>query len=111
MKKLEENRDGDGKSLDYDGNDADGKCGAAIKALVMICGNQDDPFYYDEPGTCLDFAQVYKENFDTDESPPVVYFNAKNFTHPFSSTHVILKFPVVWRRPSLSLILILTRKE
>ena len=28
MKKLEENRDGDGKSLDYDGNDADGKCGA-----------------------------------------------------------------------------------
>ena len=88
MSKLEEDRaqQDDPNALNFEGNDADGKCGAAIKALVMVCGDQDDPFYYGEHGQCLDFAEVYKKNFGTDVSPPVVYFNQKNFTHPFSST-------------------------
>ena len=76
----------DASSLDYDGKDDDGECGASIKALVLICGDQKDPFYYGEHGQCLDFAEVYKKNFGTDYAPPVVYFNQKNFTHPFSST-------------------------
>ena len=84
--KLEGDRVFDTKILDFEGKDADGKCGAAIKALVMICGDQDDPFYYREPGKCLNFAEVYKENFGTEDTPPVVYLNPRNFTHPFSST-------------------------
>jgi len=88
MSKLEEDRaqQDDPNALDFEGNDADGKCGAAIKALVMVCGDQDDPFYYGEHGQCLDFAEVYKKNYGTDVTPPVVYFNQKNFTYPFSST-------------------------
>ena len=34
----------DPKALDFEGYDSEGKCGAAIKALVLICGEQDDPF-------------------------------------------------------------------
>ena len=52
----------------------------------MICGDQNDPFYYGKPGQCLDFAEVYKKNYGSDDTPPVVYMNRKNFTHPFSST-------------------------
>ena len=61
----------------------------SIKALVLICGDQDDPFYYGKPGTCLDkdsFASIYKDFFKKDDAPQVVYFNLKNLTHPFSST-------------------------
>ena len=52
----------------------------------MICGDQDDPFYYGKPGQCLDFAEVYKKNYGSAEAPPVVYFDPSNLTHPFSST-------------------------
>jgi len=77
-------------SLGYDGIDeSSGQCGGSIKALVLICGDQDDPFYYGKPGTCLDkdsFASIYKDFFKKDDAPQVVYFNLKNLTHPFSST-------------------------
>jgi len=73
-------------ALNFEGYDSEGKCGAAIKALVLICGDQDDPFYYGEPGQCLDFAEVYKTNFETEDTPPVVYLDPKNITHPFSAT-------------------------
>ena len=79
-------QDEDTLTLNFVGNDGDGNCGAGIKALVMICGDQDDPFYFNQPGTCLDFAEIYKKNFGTNSAPPVVYFNQKNFTHPFSSS-------------------------
>ena len=76
--------------MGYGGIDeSSGQCGGSVKALVLICGDQDDPFYYGEPGTCLDkdsFASIYKEAFKKDDAPPVVYFNMKNLTHPFSST-------------------------
>ena len=88
IKKLEFNR---ASSLGYDGIDeSSGQCGGSIKALVLICGDQEDPFYYGEPGTCLDkdsFASVYKEVFMlNNDAPQVVSFNMKNLTHPFSST-------------------------
>lgn len=83
MLQLEEDRS---STLNFEGYDAEGECGAAIKALVLICGDQDDPFYYAEPGQCLDFAEVYKTNFETEDIPPVVYLNKKNITHPFSAT-------------------------
>ena len=34
----------------------------------------------------MDFAEVYKTNYGTEDTPPVVYFHLKNLTHPFSST-------------------------
>ena len=34
----------------------------------------------------MDFAEVYKTNYGTEDTPPVVYFHLKNFTHPFSAT-------------------------
>ena len=68
-------------------NENDGTCGAAIKALVLIChDDQEDPFYYGEPGTCMDFPQLYKDHFGHGEAPAVVYMHRNNFTHPFSST-------------------------
>lgn len=77
-------------SLGFDGIDeSSSKCGGSIKALVLICGDQKDPFYYGERGTCLDkdrLASIYKEVFEKDDAPQVVYFNLKNLTHPFSST-------------------------
>jgi len=77
-------------SLGYDGIDeSSGQCGRSVKALVLICGDQDDPFYYGEPGTCLDkdsFASIYKDFFKKEDAPQVVYFNLKNLTHPFSAT-------------------------
>ena len=81
----------DASALDYEGKDENGKCGASFKVLVLVCGggDQQDPFFYGEPGNCLDadtFASVYKENFKTAAAPPVVYLNLKNFTHPFSSS-------------------------
>ena len=81
MLQLEEDRS---NTLNFEGYDAEGRCGAAIKALVLICGDQQDPFYYGEPGQCLNFAEVYKSNFGSDDAPPVVYLNKKNTTHPFS---------------------------
>lgn len=94
MKRLEEDRmvysaesaPQETKSLNFEGYDSEGSCGAAIKALVLICGDQDDPFYYGKPGTCLDLGEVYKKNYGSTETPPVVYFDPKNLTLPFSST-------------------------
>jgi len=92
MKRLEEDRtlfsteSSSQDSLNFEGYDSEGTCGAAIKALVLICGDQDDPFYYGKPGQCLDFAEVYKKNYGSADTPPVVYMNRKNLTHPFSST-------------------------
>lgn len=91
MKRLEEDRTlfstESSDSLNFEGYDSEGTCGAAIKALVLICGDQqDDPFYYGKPGQCLDFAEVYKKNYGSADTPPVVYMNRKNLTHPFSST-------------------------
>ena len=74
-------------TLNLDGVDEnDGTCGAAIKALILICGDQDDPFYYGTPGTCIDFPGLYKQHYGAEAAPEVVYMNRKNFTHPFSST-------------------------
>ena len=56
---------------------------------MLICGDQQDPFFYGEPGTYLDWLAIYKKKFASDDAPRVVYFNAKNFTHPFPSTCVI----------------------
>ena len=88
MEELEEDRMvySTESSLNFEGYDSEGTCGAAIKALVLICGDQDDPFYYGKPGQCLDFAEVYKKNYGSAEAPPVVYFDPSNLTHPFSST-------------------------
>lgn len=88
LNNLESDRES--SSLSYEGIDeSSGQCGGSIKALVLICGDQQDPFYYGKPGTCLDknsFASVYKDVFKKDDAPQVVYLNTKNLTHPFSST-------------------------
>ena len=88
FQRLESER---GASLDDEGKDENGECGASIQALILICDDQTDPFYYEDRDKCLrpdTFADIYKENFKTDDAstPPVVYFNLKNFTHPFSSS-------------------------
>ena len=86
LRNLESSRDYSA-TLNFEGVDEnDGTCGAAIEALVLICGDQDDSFYYGEPGTCMDFPELYKQIYGTDAAPEVVYVNRKNFTHPFSST-------------------------
>jgi len=86
MHNLESSRDYS-STLNLEGVDEnDGTCGAAIKALVLICGEQDDPFYYEKPGTCINLPELYKQHYGTDEAPEVVYMNRKNFTHPFATS-------------------------